>query len=442
MAQARTLNELAFPQWLARIGISSLVLSALTATWGGTSLRFGPITDVLILVSLMVGAAKILCGGIRVRPPVWLWVPGAAVLLCLTVQVMTERPYSRYVMRYAASYFRPENEIKAAYWLVALVLVPLAIISCTSLDSRTPRMVLAAYLTGVCTSCVVAVSDLIGFTQISELLGNVTASNRQFGLTNHPNTLGLTCVLAMPMAMYFLNTTRRRWIPGIAVVVLLAGTVASGSRGAQAAVPLAALAALLLLPNRRRLIRQLTFVAGITLAAGAAVGIMVASAGLPERLWEIVRFGAGASATTSESDAGRDLAMSQAIDDFRSCPVFGLGLRHIIEAHNIYIQLLAGGGLVLLIAMLFYWSSAMIDAWRLHRWGESLGVPLLVSISGWLTLGVIENQITDRYLYYTIGCVAALMAARQHPAQTTVNVRTATGADSGNTLTHSSTREA
>jgi O-antigen ligase len=301
-----------------------------------------------------------------------------------------------------------KNETRGAYWLVALLLVPIAIMTFTALNSRTPRIVVISYTSGVCVSSAVAISDLAGLTNISASLGLVAAGGRQFGLTNHPNTLGLTCAITIPFAVYFLHTAPRKWLARVAIVVLLGGALASGSRGAQVAAPLAAVATVMFLPNRRISMRQLGIIVGAGLLAGIAIGSVVA----PDRLTELVRFGSGDIQGAGKSDAVRSIVLNQAIDDFLRFPLFGLGLRHLVEAHNIYVQLLASGGLILLLSMLCYWGGAVSDARSLYKSGESIALPLMVSISTWLVLGVVENQITDRYLYYGIGCVAALVGVR------------------------------
>jgi O-antigen ligase len=292
--------------------------------------------------------------------------------------------------------------------MVALLLVPFAITIFTALDSRTPRIVAIAYLSGICASSAVAISDLSGLTRISASFGLMAGGGRQFGLTNHPNTLGLTCAVAVPLAVFFLYSGRRKWLARVAIVLLFGGALASGSRGAQVAAPLAALATAILLPNRRASVRQL----GIILGVGVVAGLAVASTVAPDKLGELVRFDSGDVQDTGRSNAVRALVLNQAIADFIRFPLFGLGLRHLVEAHNIYVQLLASGGIVLLLSMMCYWGGAISDAWRLFKSGTSIALPLLVSITAWLVLGVVENQITDRYLYYGIGCVAALVAVR------------------------------
>ena len=36
---------------------------------------------------------------------------------------------------------------------------------------------------------------------------------------------------------------------------------------------------------------------------------------------------------------------------------------------------------------------------------------LMISIGSWLVLGIVENALTDRYEYFTVGCIAGLASA-------------------------------
>lgn len=410
LANVGALKSLAFSRRLSFVGLSALVLSAFTATWGGVEGRFGPVADGLLLVSLLVCGLRFASGPVPVRPPLWLWVPAFAVLGCMAVQRLMGGEDRSSGLRYQSILvLNAHNETKGLYWLVALLLVPAAIIICTAMDLRTPRFVVGAYLSGVCVSCAVAISDLAGLTNISASMGLFSGASRQYGLSNHPNTLGLTCAITIPFAMYLLYDTRYKWMARLAIALLFGGVFASGSRGAQVVAPLAAVVTVMLLPNRRAAMRQLALIVGAGVAAGAIVGLIVA----PERLAELVRFDSNAVEGAGRSDAVRALVLGQAIDDFQRFPFFGVGLRHVVEAHDIYVQLLAAGGLTLLLAMVCYWAGAIFDAWGLYKSGESLGLPLMVSVCVWLALGVVENHVTDRYLYYGIGCVAALVAVKR-----------------------------
>jgi hypothetical protein len=121
----------------------------------------------------------------------------------------------------------------------------------------------------------------------------------------------------------------------------------------------------------------------------------------------LLRFGDNTS-NTGESDQSRTRLAQTAIQDFQQHPGAGLGLKWIVQAHSLPLQLLSAGGLILFFAVVTYWVLILISAIRLFTRGHTIARYLFVSIFAWLALGFVENQLTDRYLYYTVGCVAAL----------------------------------
>jgi hypothetical protein len=78
-------------------------------------------------------------------------------------------------------------------------------------------------------------------------------------------------------------------------------------------------------------------------------------------------------------------------------------------------QLLAAGGVVLTVGMLAYFFFILRDCWLFSRDGNILARYLMISIATWLVLGIVENEMIDRQLYFTVGCVAALAATTIFP---------------------------
>jgi O-antigen ligase len=246
----------------------------------------------------------------------------------------------------------------------------------------------------------------MGFTRIAVTYGAQNdVETRGLGLTTHSNFLGVTCVIAIPFALYFIHFGRHRWIPSIALILLFGGALASGSRGAQAAAVLVAAVTVVLAPNRKSSFVQSLIGLGL---AGVVV-VAFAQLFLGDVLSQLVRFGSGSS-DVGASDQTRTSAAQQALQDFQHFPIAGLGIKAINNAHSIYLQLLQSGGLMLLVAFLAYWIWCLRDAWVVQRLGHPIARYLFISIGVWLVLGVIENQLCDRLLYYGIGCVAALSA--------------------------------
>jgi O-antigen ligase len=340
-----------------------------------------------------------------------MWIAPLGVIICAVGRWFLPVPENMLAIRYVATPYVPENLNKAAIWMAALVLVPLTIVAWSAIEPRTPRWVMGSFIGGVALSAAISVTDLLQVTSIATSLGYDSNNSRQTGLTDHPNTLGFTCAISLPIAIFFMARRGRvTWIASrLAIVILLGGVVACGSRGTQFAAPIIILATLMSAPERRR--AALKNVA-ITLAVSTAALFVLVETLASNVLGDLFRFSTGGTGV-GDSDAERAILLKQAINDVESYPVFGVGLRHIVEAHNIYLQILASGGLVLGFAMLAYWIGVISSCWQLRARGSYLGACLLISMLTWLGLGTIENQLTDRLLYFTVGSVAALVSVVQ-----------------------------
>lgn len=397
---------------LARLTIGCGVLASFTSTWGGVYLAGIQVADILLVLAIGCISVLVLFSGLRFSLPEWIYAPAAALLLCLLVRSVLPVPDRYFSNRFQLAEYVPGDVGKALFWMIALIGVPLVITASAQIDRRAVTWVLAAFVSGVAVSCTVAVSDLLGLTHISASLGYDSISLRQTGLAIHPNTLGVVCALAAPFAVYFLSRSTRPLIPLAGLVLLFAGAALCGSRGAQAAVPLATAVAFFFVPNAAQAFRRLA-VSGVIVASVAAIALWRTQ---PEAFSQIFRF-TDSDSSAAGSDSERTVLASQAIGDILSYPFFGIGIKHITEAHSIYLQVLSCGGLVLALGMAIYWVGALSGAWTLTREKEPLGPFLLIAVAAWLILGAIQNQLTDRLLYYTIGCVVALYTVRRHPGK-------------------------
>jgi hypothetical protein len=403
----RATGAVPFPPWVSNATVGAFLMGSFTATWGGIRLGAVQVADVFLLFTLLIVAMMVVFGNLRFHIPAWLWAPVAALLLCVTVLSFNPIPDSFLGPRWTPADVTLDSVVQSALWTIALVGVPIAAIACSKLESRAPKWIVAWFLAGVAFSSLIALTDLTGLTNISRSLeGYESNTLRQTGLSGHPNALGIVCVIAAPFAVHFISASRRRWMPCAAFVLLCGGVLASGSRGAQAFFMAAVFTAALFSPSKKKVLGWLATTVIATVILG---GFLILEKLGPNALDELVRFrGTGAS---SSSDAYRTFLTKQALTDFENYPSFGVGIKHIAEAHNIYLQIISAGGIVLAAGMFAYWYGALRAAGLAMRRGEPLGSVLLVSIISWLAVGVIENQLTDRLLYYTVGCVAALAAA-------------------------------
>jgi hypothetical protein len=395
--------------------IAPLVLASLTSTWPILKPLPGPLalSDYLLALSLLITMPLIVARSLPLAIPQWMLIPGVVIPLCVLVGQIDPSPSWR-AHRQQVQQLHPDSFTRALIWLAVLYIVPMAIIAGALIDRRAVEWVMGAYVAGVAVSSAIAISDLLGRTHIAENLayngfGKNTVyawdGQRFSGLEDHPNHLGLSILISLPFVIYFMHKVRRRWIPGIALLVLAGGLLASGSRGSQALSVLVVLGAVLCLPRKREIAR---IIAGSALAA-AGIGVVLLFTVLSEERSRLLRFtGTGAESARS-GDAERWAFLRQGWLDWQMYPWFGAGLRHINEAHNIYVQLLAAGGIVLALSMMTYFALVIRDCWRLSCYGNDFARFLLLSIATWLTYGVILDQLTDRELYFTIGCVAALV---------------------------------
>nr|WP_246325811.1 O-antigen ligase family protein [Actinomycetospora corticicola] len=194
-------------------------------------------------------------------------------------------------------------------------------------------------------------------------------------------------------------------------MVLAGGLVASASRAGLIAAVLGATLTVLTLTAGRRLV--LPLVGGVVAVAVVAVAAFPA---LLDRVAEQLRISGADSA--SESNAIREGIARQALTDFGHSPLHGLGLPVAADAHNVYLQLLASGGVLLLLGFGVFVLGFVLEVRRLDGGAVGDGLPrvLLVSVVSWLLVGAVVNQLTDAFLYLPIAIVAGLAAARESTA--------------------------
>jgi O-antigen ligase len=360
-----------------------------------------------LLVVLALVLMLVVFGDLRFTTPGWMWLAPIGVVLCTAIRWFDPVPYQNLVQRMGLPPYGPDYFFRGAIWMVALVVVPVVVIACTGLDARVPQLLVGAFTAGVCVSATVAILDVVGLTSFGQSLGTAGVTARQAGLSTHSNMLGFSCVIAIPFAVYFLTAKRHRWLSGIALVLLLGGVLLSGSRAAQAGSALVLLMALLVAPNKKAAVRDASIVLGIAAVLGGAL-VQIKSGNIFDNL---LRFGSS-STTAAGADEERTMLFNQAVKDFWDFPVAGVGMKSIVNAHNIYLQLLSAGGLVLTVAVLAYWICVLHAGYVSAKSGNLLARYLSVSVIAWLTLGLVSTQITDRFLYYSIGCIAALSVYR------------------------------
>lgn len=246
---------------------------------------------------------------------------------------------------------------------------------------------------------------------------------RAFGITEHPNIFGLCSLLALALIPFLLARTPQssRWIPAGLGLVCAYGIWVSGSRGALAT----AIAVALVYPVLRR-----SVTAALGLLAGFAVFLAFSDRLLSESssgnaLGRLLGRG-----SASGSDQAREGLADEAISQFQTHPVLGVGLADVLAAHMIYLQIAAALGA---IGLGFF----LIVIWTLVRPAVLLAPPfnlLALPALAYATLGLVTPVLWDRYIWAVLAL--SLLAPRlatesppddQPPAEPEVSRRRAQG---------------
>ncbi|MGN7969036.1 O-antigen ligase family protein [Microbacterium sp. 22296] len=392
---------------LTDVGGVLLMAAALTSPWNALSIA-GNRPGVLFLV---LAAILIAFDSLAARAPgrtrAWIWLPALAVAIVLGVHAVVPVDPSYLLGRFeyvtALDVTTINPWVRAGQWLLAMTILPAVLAHAARRRPAWVPRVISAWVVGAAVSGLVAVLDFAGITNISlTLLGFENGLSRGAGLSFHPNSLGISCAIAAPAALWIMG--RRRWLGLLLVAITSAGAIFSGSRAAQAGVIVGILLVLLFATRSRRVIPWL-----LGLITAVVVYALVLAPSIIEQTSELFRF---TSTNAVQSDEGRAALAAQALLDFQHSPLHGLGIEYVLLAHNIYLQLLAAGGLLLFLAVGSYWVLSIRDAWKARGFEHGLTVYLAVGVVVWLLGGWVSNQLIDPFLYFPVaGIVAAYAAA-------------------------------
>jgi hypothetical protein len=401
------------------LGVGLLVGSVATVPWNAVvvaGLKPGPV--MLALALLLLGTRALVLRR-RVVVPAWVWVLGGTITLVALV-TLVHPPSPGYL---AARYVPPElvahteagwpGLVQAIGWLVAAVALPLTVCLAAPLRPGLPGRLASAWALGAAASAAVAVTDDAGVTHVSlGLRGLVDVGGREAGLTVQPTHLAVATALALPVVVWRLTRVRGAWpAAGWAAVglVMVAGLVVSESRGGLVA---AVAAVLVTLAMRRRSRPWLAPLA--VLATAIAVVVVVSAPDLVGGAAERLRLAGADSAAMSNQVRGQ--LGAQAWLDFVHAPVQGIGLEVAVQGHNIWLQLLAAGGALLLLGFLAAVALVGADVTAVRRAEGGLPLVLAICAATWLLVGTVENHLTDLYLYVPFALIAGVRAVAAAPS--------------------------
>jgi hypothetical protein len=387
------------------ITVSVLVL---TITWNGIRVGGGAFGDVFMVAAFASVVGYYLLEQRAPALPSWLVLAGIGFLLAGLLVVIFPPSLglaNRAVVQQESllivpGYLPPRSDPSfLAKFELSLVLIPV-IVAAAATTRRRCRQLLDLWALGAFVNAAVAVADYAG---IAHLAPDPITASRSSGLTIHPNYLALSAVMGIPAAMIWIGRSRRWTVAGvIAVATLLGGVYASGSRAGAVASAAAILLTALALPRfRQRALPLLPF-------AAMALLVLLTFTKLGSSIAHQVRLGGG-DPSAAGSDAQRSQDAHLAIAQIRARPLEGVGFSVIQDAHDIYLQVLAAGGIVAMASFLVYLGGLARAARRAWvRAPRDEVVAALVTISMWLVNGVFDNQLADKYLYVIPGVLLGL----------------------------------
>ncbi|MGN6687272.1 MAG: O-antigen ligase family protein [Actinomycetales bacterium] len=231
---------------------------------------------------------------------------------------------------------------------------------------------------------------------------------RATGTLGHPNALALTLIMTLPFALYGAGTStsaKRKWLA--AVVLIAVGCIATLSRSGFLALVAAGLC-LALLPSKRRSHRRAAALG--FLSAVAVLGIIGPFARLTSTQDVSVR--------DSGSDAARLANMGAALRNWLTAPITGHGLGTSavlgvdqggyagLGAHNTYLDILEGGGVVLALLLLSLGLTVLRRPLRTH-W--KVGSPLFLIAPLVVVTGLFETLLQSGFVCMIWGAFALLV---------------------------------
>jgi O-antigen ligase len=255
------------------------------------------------------------------------------------------------------------------------------VFSTATLEPRHARWLLLAFVIGGVMSVAIGIGTT-GLHQTGEIATESLAEGRLTGGSSDPNYLGAGLVASMIVAMTLYGVYRRPLIrAGLlgAIVILVAGIVASESRGAMLAAFVAAIAAFVLFQRSR-----LTLGATLLLLLGLAAAWIAVD---PTALHRLTQFGG--------TGTGRTELWRIAWRVARSNPIVGVGLNNFMVQESHFVQL---PGALTAVAMIVE-TPHVVHNMYLQAFAETgiIGFALLIAIVvALLRSGILAARRFDR----------------------------------------------
>ena len=392
-----------------QVAYAAVAVFVVVVTWNGFRTPVGAIGSFFLAVAFVAVLAQTLIGR---RPlPLPPWIAAAALGFTIAAMLNIIFPPDQALLDRTLLYFRslpgrnlgfliPRPDlVQLIQFVIALLVVPIMIAAVATTRERV-RGLLDAFVIGATLNAFVGIVDLAGLPIAPYQVGG----SRTAALTIHPNYLALTCTIAAPLALLWVTRGGRWRTAGyVSTALLLLGAYASGSRAGAVTAVLAVAATYVLIPGLRRGLGIVVPIVGIGLVA------LVLVAG--DQILEQVRLGGdlGTTVNTAGSDLQRSKTSSLALDQFQARPLQGVGYGVIADAHVIYLQLLASGGLIAMASFITYIGGLAASLRRAFGGPQrDAAVVCGLAILMWLINGIHDNQLADKYLYVIPGFLVAM----------------------------------
>lgn len=390
----------------ARVPFALAAVGVGLASANGVRVGQFTVSDALLLASLPL---SLLLAKRTPRLPRWFLLGAGLVVVAAVVIEMFPPP------TIASELFRQKNLTTgqvgqdshltlAARLLLAIAVVPVAVAFATA---QRARLLVDAWIIGTVFGAGIAVLAAFGPLDLQQTITGQAYSieaykltqGRYTGLSVHPTLLGVAAAMACPVVVGRMTNARQGWLYAPALGILVLAVLVSGSRIALIAA-LAGVAVVFVYQHRAR--RQM-----LALAAGAVVllaftGSAASGLSTTQRLMK----DAGGVQSAASSDAARSRTIREGMELFERRPI-GWGFQGLRGAHNVLVQILSGGGVLLLLGMGLIVGGAIVTGWKLRAEPDAVGVTAGLVVV--LVSGLTTNAVFDRFLYIPVGLLLGLL---------------------------------
>lgn len=360
-------------------------------------------------IALLVDPSR----GVKIAPPGWLLAAAAGFLVAGLLIELFPPHHLPQLSGFTDPLYagradgRMSTNLSGALRLAATVLLVPVLIAAAAASRRRVRFLAELWIAGVMISGLVGILGYYGVSIAGDLGGTEHWGPRfeQVGLTVHPNTLGLTSAMTLPIVIARLGSADwKRRLYYLAVIAVLVGAIAvSGSRVALVAGALGVALILVLNSHTRKLAALLGIVAVVSIGLSSVADLGWVPVIERFRYEGIV-------------DERRVILYEEGLRAIGERPIVGYGFENLRGAHNIYLQVLQAGGLLSLLSFLLLLAGALTVGRRCARSADlppdlrALANGLTASIAVWLVAGLVLNHLLDRFLYVPIGLLLAIAA--------------------------------